>query len=55
MKHFESILFAAFVGAVLGYTYNQVWKFNEDNSRAVEVGAALGATMQIIMRVSGVS
>lgn len=55
MKHLESIVFAAFVGGVLGFVYNEIWKFTDDKTTAIQAGAAIGASLQIVMRVTGVS
>lgn len=56
MKHLESVLFAAVVGAVAFYALNQFGdKIVPVDSDAVKYGAAIGAITQIAMRVTGVS
>lgn len=56
MKHLESVLAAAVVGAVVFYVLNQ-WdpKITQQDSDAIKYGAAIGAVTQIAMRVSGIS
>ena len=58
MEHLEgidSVIVAAFVGGFAAYLYNQIFKVSEDNTEMISVGAAVGASVQIVLRFTGVS
>lgn len=55
METIDSVIFAAFVGGAIGFFLNSVWKFADSETDAILAGAALGATVQIVVRVTGVS
>lgn len=56
MKHLESVLFAAALGAVVFYLLNQqTEKITPKDSDAIKYGAVIGAATQIVLRFTGVS
>lgn len=55
METIDSVVVAAFVGGFLGYLANVIWKFTDDNQDAISVGAGIGAGVQIVVRLTGIS
>jgi hypothetical protein len=56
LKHLESIFLAAVIGAVTFYALNHIGEpVTTPDSKAIETGAIIGATVQVILRMTGVS
>jgi hypothetical protein len=55
METLDSIIISGFAGGFLGFLFNEVWKITDDKQQAIVMGAAVGASVQLIVRITGVS